>query len=140
MFGIRVPLKNDEKKLDFHVYVPSLSSIQFYANNQMIDFTETDPTYSRMPIHKKLAQVIPKDGLCIKQSSYIAVLFSCQKGQSLTSFLVVSNLASGALIGVAPMKAGKWWPDMQDQTWRTITFLKNANCCSYDLSKLTGCL
>lgn len=54
-------MKNPKtKKLEVHIYVASLSSLSMSTTiENPIEFHESEPVYSRSPIHKKLAQIIP---------------------------------------------------------------------------------
>ena len=128
--------------VEVHTYVATLSSLSL----PRVSYSEEEPFYSRSPIHLKLEALDAVRLLQPSAHSYIAVLWTCQssKVESAASFLMVTRLATGSVVGIVPVKMGPktsefWGEDYEAglNVQAAINFLRR-ECCSnnFDLEQI----
>lgn len=96
IFGLRVQLTHESSNLqEIHTYLPSLSSIYLSWKDGFFEYHEEELMYNRLPISVKLKKILPSELKSVNPSSYISVLWTCQRGSDFTQFLLISSLVSG---------------------------------------------
>lgn len=112
VFGIRVQLTHEStNQQETQIYVPSLSSLYVSRDDQFVDYHEQQPLFNRLPLNTKFQELITSLDDKWQETSYLSVLWTCQRGSDQTSFLIVQKLVSAQVIGLVPigMQRESFW-------------------------------